>query len=231
VKNEVEKMRRLFNFLAIAILMSVLQISALAAVSVDNLLNQQINAAPLSLTPVVITFDHKPANADFLMLQSLGITGGIALKELPMVLTKINKTQFDALRRKSGIVSLYANHVFKPMNNQSRKFIGVENLLADQTVTALNNNLPITGKNVGIAYIDTGIDATHPDLKLGENVIQNVLFPTAEVPLNFPSGFVPPVGLENQPMTERSARALRRERARLRAVFTKALRRARSLSV
>lgn len=182
--------------------MAVIQISAMAAASIDSLLNQQINDAPLALTPVVITFDHKPTDADFLMLKSLGISGGRYLQELPMVLTKINQRQFNALRQKNGIVSLYANHLFKPLNNESRKFIGVENLTADQTVTALNQGLPVSGKNVGVAYIDTGIDATHPDLKLGENVIQNVFFPTAEVPLELPMGFLPVVALENQPMTD-----------------------------
>lgn len=195
-------MKKTIHFLAIVIVTLAIQASALAAVSVDRLLNQQINAAPLSLTPVVITFKQKPANAEFQMLKSLGITGGIALNELPMVLTKINQVQFNALKQNSGIVSLYANHLFKPMNNQSRKFIGVENLLRDAQVTALNQGLPVTGRNIGVAYIDTGIDATHPDLKLGENVIQNVFFPTAEVPLELPSGFVPPVGVEDQPMTD-----------------------------
>jgi serine protease AprX len=195
-------MKKLFYFLTITIITISFNITARAAVSVDNLLNQQINAAPLSLTPVVITFDHNPNNADFQMLRSLGITGGIYLRELPMVLTKINRTQFNALKQRNGIVSLYANHIFRPLNNQSRKFIGVENLERDGQVTALNQGFPVSGKNVGVAYIDTGIDATHPDLQLGQNVIQNVFFPTAEVPLNLPSQFVPPVGLENQPITD-----------------------------
>ena len=60
----------------------------------------------------------------------------------------------------------------------------------------------MSGKNIGVAHIDTGIDATHPDLTLGENVIQNVLFPTAEVPLNLPPEFIPILPIENQPLTD-----------------------------
>ncbi|MCV4633657.1 hypothetical protein OFB83_34210, partial [Escherichia coli] len=78
---------------------------------------------------------------------------------------------------------------------------GVENLIRDQEVTTINNGLPFSGKNIGVSYIDTGIDATHPDLQLGQTVIQNVFFATAEVPLNFPNGFVPIVPVENNPMT------------------------------
>jgi len=62
---------------------------------------------PLSLTPVIITFNHKPAAADFAMLQSLGITGGRYLSQLPIVLTKVNLAQLNALKSKPGVVSLY----------------------------------------------------------------------------------------------------------------------------
>src|SRR6185503_16447817 len=82
--------------------------SALAAPSVDNLLAARINASPLSLTPVVITFDHSVTNNDFLMLQTLGIRGGRYTQALPIVLTSINRTQFNALKTKSGVRSLYA---------------------------------------------------------------------------------------------------------------------------
>jgi subtilisin family serine protease len=195
-------MKKLFYVLAVSVLVLVSQMVLMALPKVDALLSQKINAAPLSLTPVVITFNSKPASADFLMLRSLGILGGYKAGELPMVFTLVNKTQFNALRQKSSIRSLYANRVFRPLNNESRKFIGVESLLGDFTVTAMNQGLPVTGKDVGIAYIDTGLDATHPDLKLGESVAQNVFFPTAEIPLNLPSEFVPIVPVENVPISD-----------------------------
>jgi subtilisin family serine protease len=199
---EAKKMKRLFYGLSVLSLVLSFQLVSLALPKIDALLNQKVNALPLGLTPVVITFHSKPASADFLMLRSLGITGGYRLGELPMVLTLINKNQFNALKQKSNIRSLYANRVFKPLNNEARKFIGVDNLLKDITATTMNGGLPVSGKNVGVAYIDTGIDATHPDLKLGENVIQNVFFPTAEIPLNLPAEFVPIVPVENVPISD-----------------------------
>lgn len=195
-------MKRLIYSLTVLLAVLGIQTAVLALPKVDDLLLQKVNAAPFGLTPVVITFDNKPTSVDLTMLRSLGITGGYRTGELPMILTLINKTQFNALKQKSGIRSLYANRIFRPMNNESRKFIGVENLLKDLNVTALNQGLPVTGKNVGIAYIDTGIDATHPDLKLGQNVIQNVFFPTAEVPLNLPADFTPIVPVENVPISD-----------------------------
>jgi subtilisin family serine protease len=174
----------------------------LAGPSVDHRLAAEINANPLVLTPVAITFAAKPKSGDFLMLQSLGITGGYALTELPIVLTRVNRTQFNALKTKSSIRSLYGDATMKLLDLESRTISGVENLIRDIEVTAINNGLPMTGRNIGVSYIDTGIDATHPDLKLGENVIQNVLFATAEVPLNLPSGFLPSLPIENLPHTD-----------------------------
>lgn len=196
-------MKKLFYGITALILVLSFQTVLLAIPKIDNLLNQQVNNSPLSLTPVVITFNSRPTNSDFLMLKSLGITGGYKTGELPMVLTLVTKTQLNALKQKSTIRSIYANRVFRSFNSESRKFIGIENLIRDFEVTArLQNGLPVSGKDVGIAYIDTGIDATHPDLKLGENVIQNVFFPTAEIPLNLPAAFTPILPVENVPISD-----------------------------
>jgi serine protease AprX len=88
------------------------------------------------------------------------------------------------------------------LDAQSNEFIGVNQLLRDTELTTQNGGLPVTGKNVGVAYVDTGIDATHPDLKFGENVVQNVVFPTALVPLNLPAEFVPILPVEDQPFSD-----------------------------
>jgi serine protease AprX len=176
--------------------------SVVAGPSVDSLLATKINAAPLSLTPAVITFDHSVTNNDFLMLQSLGIRGGYYTKALPMVLTSINRTQFNALKAKPGVRSLYANRIFRLMDLEGRTITGIENLIRDSQVTALNNGLPVSGKNIGVSYIDTGIDATHPDLQLGQNVAQNVYYATADLPVEPPAGFLPVVPVENVPVTD-----------------------------
>src|SRR5687767_12212663 len=72
--------------------------------SVDPVLAQQITtSSPLALTRVAITFRHAPTSADLLYLKSLGIRGGTKLRELPIVLTAVNRSQFDALRTRSNI--------------------------------------------------------------------------------------------------------------------------------
>ena len=70
------EMKRLFYGIATLVLVLSFQAVLLAAPRVDALLTQQVNSLPLSLTPVVITFNTRPTSTDFLMLRSLGITGG-----------------------------------------------------------------------------------------------------------------------------------------------------------
>ena len=191
-------MRTLFTIIGLAIL----TVSVNAALSIDNLLNARVNALPLGLTPVVITFNQQPSVADFNMLRSLGITGGRYLNQLPIVLTSINRVQFNALKTKPNVRSLYANRTFKLLDREGRTISGVENLVRDIEVTTLNQGLPVSGKDIGVSYIDTGIDATHPDLVLGQNVAQNVYFATADVMVELPAGFLPVVPVENVPISD-----------------------------
>jgi subtilisin family serine protease len=195
-------MRSLVKALAVVVFTIAASVSALAAPSVDGLLAARINASPLSLTPVVITFNHNVTSTDFLMLQSLGIRGGRYTQALPIVLTSINRTQFNALKAKPGVQSLYANRTFRLLDFEGRTITGVESLIRDDQVTALNNGLAVTGRNIGVSYIDTGIDATHPDLQLGQNVAQNVYYATADLPIEPPAGFLPVVPVENVPITD-----------------------------
>lgn len=179
--------------------------AAAEAARVDSLLAQRATAAPLGTTPVVITYDHAPTSADLFALRALGVTGGIRLEPLPMVLTAVNQRQLDALRSATGVVSLWANRRFPLLTHKSRPFIGMSALAADQEVKARNAGLPVAGKAVGVAYVDTGIDATHPDLQLGENVAQNVLFPVAEYAATewpLPADFTPIVAIENAPLSD-----------------------------
>jgi len=195
-------MNRLKTLIFAATTTIVLSISAFAATSVDRLLETKVNTLPLGLTPVIITFEKKPTSTDFQMLRSLGIAGGRYLKELPIVLTSINRTQFNALKTKPSIRSLYANRTVRLLDREGRTITGVESLIRDMEVTAGNSGLPVSGRNIGVSYIDTGIDATHPDLQLGQNVVQNVYFATADVPLELPSGFLPVVPVENAPISD-----------------------------
>lgn len=187
-----------------------------AAPVVDPELQAAIDAEPLRLHPVVITYDRKPTSSDLTSLNLMGISNGWVLRELPMVMTMVTPLQFERLKSRSGIRSLYANRIYQPMTNASRAFIGQEALQRDQEVTAVNDGLPVSGRGIGVAVVDTGLDATHFDLMLGNNVVQNVyhafgdlhpimcfaLGETIGMCPTMPSDFTGPVYLEDQPMTD-----------------------------
>jgi serine protease AprX len=180
-------------------------------------LNTHLNAR----TPVVITYDHMPGAADFNQLRSLGILKGFACQRLPMIIADMNAVQLAVLQSRAGVRSIWANRLLRPMTNAARPFIGVNAMTADQEIVAHNTanpGFPISGRNIGIGYVDTGIDATGADLPYGTKVVQNVIQPLSQGTVSDAglllgvgvsisdliagTGFVPPIYVENVPFTD-----------------------------
>lgn len=157
---------------------------AVSGVKVDPLLVQALSSGRVGATvPVVITYGAQPKTGEFNRLQAIGITRGFALRELPMVIAPLNAAQLAAVRTQPGVRSVTANRIMKTFTNESRRFIGVPQMMADAQVTRANQQnpgLPISGKGIGIGYLDTGIDATHADLQYGTKTVQNVIQPMSE---------------------------------------------------
>ena len=99
---------------------------AASGAKVDSLILNHFNlrggATPI---PVVITYSSMPASTQLNRLQSAGITKGIALRQLPMVIAPMNAAQLAAVRTQPGVRSIWANRVMKNFTNESRRFIGV----------------------------------------------------------------------------------------------------------
>lgn len=196
--------------------------SAVNSARVDSQLRQFFAThAPGATLPVVITYKQKPGPSELSRLQLAGVTKGFAARELPMVICDLNLAQLNSVSKQAGVVSIYGNHLLKTFTNVSRPFIGVPQMQADTEVTkknASNPGLPVTGKGIGIGYVDTGIDATHKDLQFGKKVVQNVIQPLSETVVSDAglvgapgvsigdlvngTGFVPPIYLENQQMSD-----------------------------
>src|SRR5262249_17404912 len=78
-----------------------------------------------------------------------------------------------------------------------RGLTGVNRVRSDADLIARNNGLPLTGRGVTVAVLDTGLNGLHADL--AGRIAQNVLLAgtTGSGP-----GFNYPVSLENQPNTD-----------------------------
>lgn len=185
--------------LAAAVLAAVLlTVAALAAgpatgVAATGEIDQELlrllaGAAPGQLLEAVLTFDHDPTAADVAAVRATGV----AVHEfdvLPMVAVRGTATQIRQLLNFPGLRSVYANKRLRYFLDESVPLIGAGRVW---------NELGYTGAGVTIAILDSGIDATHPDLPFGEKVIQNVKI----VPDLFGGG---PVVVENLPNTDTSS--------------------------
>jgi serine protease AprX len=189
---------------------------------VDPLLVSYLSThAPNVRIPAVITYKNRPGAAEINRLRTLGILKGFALRELPMIITDLNRVQVNAIKTQPGVVSIWSNRVMKLFTNSSRRFIGVPQMMADSQVTTQNTQnpgMPVSGKGIGIGYIDTGIDATQEDLKYGTKTKQNVIQPLAQgvvsdgglvlgvgvsiADMIAETGFVPPIYIENVPTSD-----------------------------
>src|SRR5687767_10715187 len=142
---------------------------------------------PAQTQPVVITYSQPPSSSEFGRLMSAGVTKGFVLTTLPMVIADMNSAQFAQVRNHPGVKSIWSNEVMEPFTNLARPFIGLNGLIADRDVTTLkpgNPGMPISGKGIGIGYIDPGIDGSHGDLKYSTKTLANVTHPLSQAALS-----------------------------------------------
>ena len=109
--------------------------------------------------------------------------------------------QVRALANNPNVRSVWSNDRLYYMN-QARVLGGVQRLQTDSVMTTRNGGMPVSGAgNFSVLVIDSGIDATHPDLPFGTKVIQNVHPVVAAGTL---PGFTPNVSMENVPNTDQT---------------------------
>jgi serine protease AprX len=133
--------------------------------AIDPLL-RQVLAATAANQPVeaVVTFSQFPNVLDLAAVRATGVQVA-QLRVLPMVGVRGTPAQIASLFALPGVRSVYYNRQLTYFLNQSVAAIGADRV---------KNELGYTGRGVGIAVIDTGIDTTHPDLPYGSKVVQNV---------------------------------------------------------
>lgn len=143
--------------------------------SLDPELAWLLNTLPdSSAINVFVVFYRMPSASDFDALRGVGILGGTIFNILPMAMVNATKSQIAAISKLGSVRTIYSNKTFKFFTHDTRIITGQAKVLADPTLTRRNGGMPLSGQGVTVAVLDTGIDATHPDLSYGAKVIQNV---------------------------------------------------------
>lgn len=170
-----------------------------AALALSSAVAQEIHAAPAVPTglstilasgipdsePVraVAMFDRVPTASDVSALRALGLIAQ-PLRYLPMALTKGTVPQLQR-----AVDTGVASDIYLDMPLQYHSKESTAAMSADIT-----RALGFDGRGVGIAIVDSGIDASHPDLI--NRVVRNVRVYSAEyldvLGLSEPTGFTPP---------------------------------------
>jgi serine protease AprX len=145
----------------------------------------------------MIVYHHLPTSADITDLQQLGILGGTRYRSLPVIAVTTTKSQLIRVSHLPAVRSIYSNRTLQATSDPYLTLNRAPRIISDNDLTAANLNLPVSGHNVTVAVLDTGVDGTHADL--APNVVQNVkLLDTQSISL----GFTYPINLENLPSTD-----------------------------
>ncbi len=166
--------------------------------SVDPELAVRLNQiADDSNVNAVIAFHTYPTDADLSQLQQIGITGGTRYRRLPFVSVTTTREKLIAVSRLSKVRSIYGN---RTLNFNADPFLaqtGLSRVAVDRDLQTNNQGMPVSGRNVTVAVLDTGVNSQHADLS--GRVIQNVRLADTQ---SAGVGFVYPAPVENLPNTD-----------------------------
>jgi serine protease AprX len=167
--------------------------------SVDPELALQLNQlTDDSSINAVIVYHRMPSDAEFASLQQIGIVGGTRYHALPMITISATRDQIVAISHLPTVRSIYGN---RTLNLNAEPEVsgqtGVDRARRDVEITNHNGGLSVSGRNVTVAVLDTGIDGTHGDLS--GRVAQNVKLAGTQ---SASVGFGYPVNTENLPNSD-----------------------------
>jgi len=197
-------LRRISAAFSILVLFSLLTNADVSAATLGPSLQSKLSglAPEAQVGTVIIAFNTtqglQPANLD--VLRGVGIDRGTTLDRLGMVAAVATAGQVRALAGNASVRSIWFNDRLSYHDKEVRTLTGVERLRTERSFMAANSGLPVTGQgDFSVVVNDSGIDATHPDLQFGKNVIQNIQILTDT---DTAAGFTTLQTVENLPDTD-----------------------------
>ncbi|HEX8291988.1 MAG TPA: S8 family serine peptidase, partial [Pyrinomonadaceae bacterium] len=146
----------------------------------------------------VVTFHHYPTDADLASMRTIGITGGTRFRKLPMVVFSASRAQIVKLSQLPSVRSIWGNRTLQWNAEQTSALTGTSRVYADADLTLKNMGLPVSGRGVTVAVLDTGLDGTHADVE--GRVTRNVKL--ADLQGLSPLGFQYPANIEGLKNTD-----------------------------
>lgn len=145
-----------------------------------------------------VVYHRLPADSDLADLRNLGVLGGTRYRALPMITLTATRRQILEISHLPAVRSIYGNRTLSLTSEpEVRALTGVNRARDDKEITARNLGLPVTGKSVTVAVLDTGVDGTHGDLS--GRVTKNIKLADAQ---SAAVGFSYPINSESLPSTD-----------------------------
>ena len=150
-----------------------------------------------STANAVVVFHRQPTDADLADLQRVGVIAGTRFRALPMVYVTGTREQIVEISKLRSVRSIYGNRTLQLTADPAEGATGVPRAWRDADITRHLAGLPVTGRGVTVAVLDTGVDSTHADL--AGRVVQNVKLLDAQTA---GVGFAHPAAIEGLPNTD-----------------------------
>ncbi|MET0621488.1 MAG: S8 family serine peptidase [Pyrinomonadaceae bacterium] len=145
-----------------------------------------------------VVFHRAVTDSDIAALKSLGVRGGTRFRALPVVVVTATKEQIAAVSALPAVRYITDDRTLQWNADNSREQAGLLRVRQDADLRRVGGAGSFQGNGVAVAVLDTGLDATHPDIST--RVLRNVKL--ADLQGANLLEFVAPVNVEKLPDTD-----------------------------